>query len=404
MSTGRFDPEINKTERNIMTQYSDDSPIYTEIDLDAFRNNLNEIKRILTPGTEIMAVVKADAYGHGGEKIAREAVSCGATFLAVARMNEAIRIREYRINAPILLFDDSAPQNTGRYIELNIRPTINSMDEAELFSKQALACGKKLKVHIKVDTGMGRLGFIADGLSIEHELNPLCGLIRKIAELPSLEIEGVYSHFANADTKDKTHANGQMDLFLKLKKELESVMPGKILFHMANSAGIMELPESHFDIVRPGIIMYGLYPSNEVDMSSISLKPVMSMKSRIIHIKKVGPGFKVSYGSTFVTERETVIATVPAGYADGLSRQLSSTGEMLVRGKRAPILGRVCMDLTMIDVTFIDGVALNDEVVIMGEQLGSEISAYDIAEKTGTISYEVLTSIAPRVPRRFINE
>lgn len=386
-----------------MTIYSNDSPIYTEIDMDAFRYNLKEIRRILNPGTVIMAVVKADAYGHGEEMIAREAIACGAGFLAVARMNEAIHLRECGIAAPVLLFDDCVSEDTSRYIELDVRPTINTFEEAEKFSKNASIYGKKLKVHIKVDTGMGRLGFLADGLTSKQDYYPLAGEIKKISELPFIEIEGVYSHFANADTKDKSHAAGQLDLFLKLKSELEIQIPQKILFHIANSAGIMEFPESHLDMVRPGIIMYGLYPSDEVNIDKINLKPVMSIKSKIIHIKKVGAGFKVSYGSTFTTERETVIATIPAGYADGISRQLSSKGEVLVRGSRAKILGRVCMDLTMIDVTFIDGVTLSDEVVIMGTQGGKSIIADEIAQKTGTINYEVLTSIAPRVPRKFIN-
>lgn len=386
-----------------MTLYSNDSPTYTEIDLEAFRHNLKEIRRILNPGTEIMAVVKADAYGHGVEMIACEAATGGAAFFAVARMNEAIHLRECGVETPILLFDDCVSENTARYLELNVRPTINSFEEAERFSFKASQSGKKLKIHIKIDTGMGRLGFLAEGLTSDQEYYPLAAEIKKISELPFIEIEGVYSHFANADTKDKTHANQQLELFLKLKRELEEMLPQKILFHMANSAGIMEIPESHFDIVRPGIILYGLYPSNEVDKSRIELKPVMSFKSKIIHLKKVAAGFKVSYGSTFTTDRETVIATVPAGYADGLSRLLSSKGEMLVRGQRAPVLGRVCMDLTMIDVTFIEGVSLNDEVVIMGTQGDASITAEEIAEKIGTINYEIVTSIAPRVPKKFIN-
>lgn len=386
-----------------MTLYSDDSPIYAEIDLDAFRNNLKEIKKILKPGCAIMAVVKADAYGHGEEMIAREAIASGVSFLAVARMNEAIHLRECGIDAAILLFDDCVPENTSRYIELDVRPTISSFREAERFSKQASSSGKRLKVHVKVDTGMGRLGFLADGLTFRQEYFPLAGEIKKISELPFIDLEGVYSHFANADAKDKSHAAGQLEIFLKLKGELEKLIPYKVLYHMANSAGIMEFPESHFDIVRPGIIMYGLYPSDDVDKSRVSLKPVMSLKSKIIHIKKVGAGFRVSYGSTFITDRETVIATIPAGYADGICRQLSSRGEVLVRGRRARILGRVCMDLTMIDVTFIDGVALNDEVVIIGSQGDNSIIADEIADKTGTINYEVITSIAPRVPRKFVN-
>jgi alanine racemase len=386
-----------------MTLYSNDSPIYSEIDLEAFRHNLKEIKRILSPGTGIMAVVKADAYGHGAEMIACEALSCGAAFLAVARMNEAVHLRDCGIEAPVLLFDDCISENTSRYIELNVRPTISTFDEAEKFSFEASRCGKKIKIHLKVDTGMGRLGFLADGLTSEQEYYPLAKEIKKISELPFIEIEAVYSHFANADIKDKTHAHEQLTLFLNLEKELKKIMSYKPLFHIANSAGLMEIPRSHMDFVRPGIVMYGLYPSDEVEKSNIDLKPVMSLKSKVVHVKKVGAGFKVSYGSTFVTDRETVIATVPAGYADGLSRLLSSKGEMLVRGKKAPILGRVCMDLTMIDVTNIDGVSQNDEVVIIGSQGGMSISADDIAAKTGTINYEVVTSIAPRVPKKFIN-
>jgi len=386
-----------------MTLYSNDSPTYTEIDLDAFRHNLKEIKKILKPGTEIMAVVKADAYGHGAEMIACEAVACGVTFFAVARMNEAIHLRDCGIEKPVLLFDDCVSEHTARYIELNVRPTINTFSEAEKFSVKASESGKKLKVHIKVDTGMGRLGFIADGLTSNREYFSLAQEIKRIADLPFIEIEGVYSHFANADSIDKSHAVEQLNLFVKLKKELEEILTEKPLFHMANSAAIMEIPDSHFDMVRPGIIMYGLYPSDEVIKTGINLKPVMSFKSKIIHLKKVGAGFKVSYGSTFITDKETLIATVPAGYADGLNRLLSSKGEMLVCGKRVPVIGRVCMDLTMIDVTLINGVSLNDEVVLMGTQGRMAITAEEIADKIGTINYEVITSIAPRVMRKFIN-
>lgn len=389
--------------RDNRIEYSSDSPICAEIDLSAFRHNLGEIKRILKPGTEIMAVVKADAYGHGAEVLASEAVRSGVSFLAVARMNEAIHLRDCGIKTPVLLFDDCVPENTSRYIELNLRPTINSFEDAEKFSRMASVSGKRLKVHIKVDTGMGRLGFLADDLTTDQKYYPLSREIKKISELPYIEIEGIYSHFANADTKDKTHADKQLKLFLKLKSDLQGIVPAKILYHMANSAGIMEMPESHMDIVRPGIIMYGLYPSDEVDKSTIDLKPVMSFKTRIIHLKKVGPDFKVSYGSTFTTDRETLIATIPAGYADGLNRLLSSKGEVLVRGKKVPVLGRVCMDLTMIDVTSVDGVSVHDEVVIIGSQGDETISADEIAGKTGTINYEVVTSIAPRVPRKILN-
>ena len=383
--------------------YNSDSPIYAEIDLAAFRHNLTGIKRILSPGTGIMAVVKADAYGHGVIDIAREAVAAGVGFFAIARMNEAAVLREAGIKTPILLFDDSRTYGADKYTDLDIRASVNSMEDAEYFSASAVECGRKLSVHVKIDTGMGRLGFIADGLTSSEGSTPLYKNIKKISELPNIEIEGVYSHFANSDTRDKTHAREQLALFKKLSVELESVLDKKPLFHMANSAAIMEIPESHFDIARPGIILYGLYPSDEVDRGIIDLRPVMSLKSKVVHLKKVGPGFRVSYGSTYTTERETVIATVPAGYADGLSRHLSSNGCMLVRGRRAPIIGRVCMDLTMIDVTGIEGVSVHDEVVLIGKQGNEEITADELAERTGTINYEVVTSLAPRVPRKVIN-
>ena len=386
-----------------MIKNNSDSPIYTEIDLNAFRHNLDAIKKILKPGTNIMAVIKADAYGHGADVIAREALPMGVSILAVARMNEAVDLREGAIEAPILLLSAGcAVEDISKYFQLNIRPTITAFKDAEQLSLKAAGFNKNLKVHIKVDTGMGRLGFLADGLTKDQGYSPLADEIKKISELPFIEIEGVFSHFANADAKDKTHAMGQLNLFLKLKDELQSVLPYKVLFHMANSAGIMDIPDSHLDIVRPGVIMYGCYPSDDVQKNKIDLKPVLSLKTKIIQLKHAGPGFKVSYGSDYTTTKDTLIATVPAGYADGVNRLLSSQGEMLVRGKRVPILGRVCMDLTMLDVTDIDGVSIDDEVVIIGTQGNESISADEIAKKTGTINYEVLTSIGSRVPKKFI--
>jgi len=302
----------------------------------------------------------------------------------------------------MILFDNCEPECAVRYIELDIRPTLNSSSEADAFSAVAERCGRVLKVHVKVDTGMGRLGFLADQISSGNGGQGLADEIVRIEALPGIEIEGVYSHFASADSADKTDALRQLERFNRLREELLPRLKKRPMFHMANSAAIMEIPLSHMDIVRPGIMMYGIYPSKEVDRSRVILEPVLSFKSKVIHLKRVGPGFPVSYGSTFVTERETVIATVPAGYADGYSRLLSSKGEMLVKGTRAPILGRVCMDLTMLDVTDIPGVSLHDEVVLIGSQGGMNISAEEIADRTGTIGYEVLTSISPRVHRVYV--
>lgn len=380
-----------------------DSPIYAEVDLEAFRHNLRSIKSLVSGGARIMAVVKADAYGHGADVLAREAEQNGADYLAVARMNEAVRLRSAGIKSPMLLFDNCEPGSAARYIEFDIRPTINNSGEADAYSQAAKSEGKTLKVHIKVDTGMGRLGFLCDPVAGSGCKGRLADEIVRIAKLPFIEVEGVYSHFASADSADKTHAREQLARFKQLADELVSRLDKRPLFHMANSAAIMEIPESHMDIVRPGIMMYGIYPSKEVDRSRVDLRPVLSFKSEIIHVKKVGAGFCVSYGSTFVTSRETIIATVPAGYADGYNRLLSSRGGMLVRGMRAPILGRVCMDLTMIDVTHIPGVCLHDEVILIGSQGKESITAEDIADLTGTIGYEVLTSISPRVHRVYTN-
>lgn len=375
-----------------------DSPIYADISLKAFRHNMSEVRRLVGPETRIMAVVKADAYGHGADVLAMEAELHGADFLAVARMNEAMQLRSDGASLPVLLFGSGNPADCALYGEMDIRPTINNSAEADSFSAGASASGIKLKVHVKVDTGMGRLGFLSDSIT-QGTGTRLCDELVRIAGLPGLEVEGIYSHFAGSDSFDKTGAMKQFDRFMALKDEVVSTLGYKPLFHIANSAAIMEIPESHMDMVRPGIMLYGIYPSKEVDRKSVDLRPVLSFRSEIIHLKKVGAGFCVSYGSTFVTTRETVIATVPAGYADGYNRLLSSKGYMLVRGKRAPILGRVCMDLTMVDVTDIPGVSLHDEAVLIGSQGNETITAEDIADLTGTIGYEVMTSISARVPR-----
>ncbi|HOK03332.1 MAG TPA: alanine racemase [Spirochaetota bacterium] len=380
-----------------------DSPTYCEIDLSAFSNNLKEIRRLIPDHTKIMAVVKANAYGHGSVTIAKEAQSAGAEFLAVARLNEAMLLRNGGITLPILLFDDSAMHSAEIYIDQNIRPSVSSMEEAILFSKSATQYGKPIKIHIKIDTGMGRLGFLSDELS-HKEPGTLARTIAEISNLPNIKIEGIYSHFATSDEKDKKYANTQLAIFKKLIAQLNELLSYKPLYHMANSGAIIDIPESHLDMVRPGISIYGIYPSQDVCKDKIDLHPVMSIKSKIVHLKKVKPNFKISYGCTFTTKRDSIIATVPVGYADGFPRSLSSKGEMIVRGQRAPVIGRVCMDLTMIDVTDIEGVSLYDEVVVMGRQDSEEITADEIASKCNTISYEILTSISPRVTRIFLKK
>ncbi len=378
-----------------------------EIDLKALVHNYRELRRVTAPAADIMAVVKADGYGHGALRVARVALNCGAKFLAVARLNEAVRLRQAGIDAPILLFGYSFPADGAYMAENNIRASINSPASARMLSAEAVRTGKVLKAHIKIDTGMGRLGLLADGLTVGPGAGgQVAGTVKEvltIASLPSVEVEGIFTHFANADAKDKTHARGQFKRFAVLLEDLDKEGFRAQFRHAANSAAIIEMPETHLDLVRPGVSQYGLWPSDEVDKTLIYLRPVMAIKSTVIQVKSVGPNFAVSYGSTHHTSRPTRIATVPIGYADGFDRILSSKGHMLVKGVRAPIIGQVCMDLTMIDVGHIPDVALEDEVVIMGRQGDEEITADEIAGHAGTINYEIVSSLTSRVPKIYID-
>ena len=374
-----------------------------EIDLTALAQNCRELRRITNPASKIMAVVKANGYGHGALEVARVCLNNGAEYLAVARISEAFYLRKAGISAPILLFGYCFPSYVVYMAKEEIRPSICSLASAEQISFQASRLNTKLKVHIKIDTGMGRLGIVSDSLLVTRA-NPNRQLeaiktILKIASLPNIEIEGIYTHFANADKTDKSHAKFQLFLFLELLEELKKNGIEIPLRHAANSAALIEMPETHLDMVRPGIALYGLAPSDEIDRASINLKPVMAIKSTIIQIKEVPPGFKVSYGSTYITPHPSKIATVPIGYADGYPRLLSSRGFMLVHKQRVPIIGRVCMDFTLLDVSHIFEPRIEDEVVVMGMQGSEEVSADEIARLTNTINYEVVSSILPRVPR-----
>ena len=372
-----------------------------EIDLQALGHNYDELKRCSPTAADMMVAVKGDGYGHGAVEVSKVALAHGARFLAVARFNEACQLRDAGIDAPILIFGYTQPAELPYISENNISISLNSLDGAERISKTAKSLKKPVKVHIKTDTGMGRLGIPADGLPLQKDENGRSAAekIQAIAALPGIELEGVFTHFACADHGDKTSANRQIALFRELLEELKAAGLEIPFRHAANSAATIELPKAHFDMVRPGISLYGLWPSDEVDKSLIDLRPVMTLKSHVIQVKKVGPDFAVSYGSTHRTKGPATIATVPIGYADGYDRILSNKGSMLVRGQRAPIIGRVCMDLTMIDVTHIKGVSLEDEVVIMGRQGDQEITADEIAGLVGTINYEIVSSLTSRVTR-----
>lgn len=381
-------------------------PLVTaEIDLSAIAHNTREFARIVGPDVRIMPAVKADGYGHGAVEISKTALANGASALGVARVEEGIALREAGISVPILVFGYASPKNTTDLLDFDLTATVSHKDVAKALSELASKSGKKVKVHLKVDSGMGRIGLLtAQGHpgcqgNYHHAVDDVISM----AGLQGLEIEGIYTHFASADSYDKSYARDQLSLFINFIDKIEKkglFIPVK---HAANSAATIEIPESRLDMVRPGISFYGLTPSDEVDMSKVNIKPAMQLKSRIISLKTVPKGFHVSYSSIHVTDRETTIAVVPVGYADGFSRHFSSNGFMLVNGKRAPIVGRVCMDLTMLDVGHIDGIELEDEVVVFGTQNGENLGVDELAARIDTIHYEIISNLSPRVRRVYVH-
>ena len=376
-------------------------PVWAEIDLKAIGHNCREVKRIIPSQTRFMAVVKADACGHGALMAAKTALNNGADLLGVARAAEGIALRRAGFQVPILVLGYTSPAETKLLLDHDLTQTVFDPEQAREFSQKALALGETLQAHLKIDTGMGRLGLVAVPDTHEDgEYNPQAlEQALNMARLSGIHLEGCYTHFAQADSADKTHARGQLKCFQALTRALKEKGLTFEFCHAANSAGVIDLPASHLDMVRPGIMLYGLYPSREVDHQVVSLKPAMSLKTRLAQIKEVGPGFHISYGSTFVTETATKIATLPVGYADGYRRNISSRSAMLVRGVRAPVVGRICMDQTMLDVGHIQGVKVGDEVVIMGTQKSEQIPAEELADLLGTINYEIVSTIMARVPR-----
>ena len=355
---------------------------FAEINLRALSHNLG-IASKKTGNKDIIAVVKADAYGHGAVRVSRHLLKKNVRILGVAFLREAIELREAGITAPIITFFDT--DNIETFLDFNITPTVYDLHTARKFSTAASRHNIRIPVHVKIDTGMGRVGL---------DINNALETVTKIARLDNIKLEGIMSHFSDADLEDKSFAMLQLKNFQRLAKSLKAKKINFRYLHMANSAAVLSIPKSHMNMVRPGIMLYG-YGLSEDD----GLKPVLSLKSNVLFLKKVPAGTPISYGRTFVTKKRSRIATVPAGYADGYSRKLSNNGEVIINGRLAPIVGRVCMDTIMVDVTEIPDVRRGTEVVLIGRQGKQEISALDIAEKTGTIPYEVLTSIGERVKR-----
>jgi alanine racemase len=363
-------------------------PTAAVIDLEALEHNFKEAMR-LAGGRKVLAVVKAGAYGHGAVEVSRRLLGLGADMLGVALVEEGEELREAGIEAPILVMGAMFPEQADAIVSLRLTPVVFDVSFAEILSETARRLKTRVAVHVKIDTGMGRIG-------VEPE--KAHNVIEKLQRLGAVDVQGLMTHFADADLQNKLFAAKQMDRFEGLLRTLEA---GKInipLIHAANSAAVLDFGRALFTMVRPGLMMYGYNPLEQGAVSA-DLRPVLSLITRIAFIKKVPANVPISYGRTFVTKRESIIATVPIGYADGYSRALSNKGEVLVRGVRAPVVGRVCMDMCMIDVTDVPDVRAGDEIVLIGNQGSDRITADDIAAMTGTISYEVLCGISNRVPR-----
>ncbi len=357
---------------------------YAEISLSAVKHNIGEIRKLLAGNVKFMAVVKANAYGHGAVAVSRAAVEAGADFLAVANLKEALEIREAGVVSPILILTESPTSVMDEIVQYDLRQTIYSFSEARALSEEAQKRKKSVRVHVKVDTGMGRVGVPP---------SEAVAFITKISSLPGIELEGVFTHFAMAEDPQDNFTVEQFQRFQQVISKVKNVP----IRHSANSAAVLYHAETHLDMVRVGLMMYGLYPLGS-SRSLINLKPALSFKSRVTYLKKIPAGTPVSYGCTYTTSSETTIATIPVGYADGFSRRLSNRGQVIIRGKRYPVAGRVTMDLTMVNVGDAR-IEVGDEVVLIGEQNGQAISADEVAGLEDTISYEVVCGIGKRVPR-----
>lgn len=364
-------------------------PTVCLIDLDALRWNFRQVRAKVGPAVKILSMVKANGYGHGASRIAEVLAAEGSDAFGVATVEEGIELRKAAVSAPILVIAGAYAEQLDLFMKNKLTPVVHDADSLARLDDSARKRGTIFKVHLKVDTGMGRIGFLSADLATWLPL---------LKHLRAVEIEGVFSHFSHADNVAGDFTRNQLETFCDVVQQLRAGGIAPVLVHLANSAATITLPAAHFNMVRPGLMLYGIHPSPAM-ATQISLQPVLSWKSRILQLKRVPAGASISYGRTFITRRESLIATVPVGYADGYSRLLSNVGAMLVKGKRAPVAGTVCMDLTMIDVTDIGGVQQGDEVVLLGRQGNAVISADEMAAWSNTISYEILTSIGTRVPR-----
>lgn len=372
---------------------------YVEVNLDHILHNLESMKKHIAAETKILAVIKTDGYGHGGVPIAKAVEATEYLFgFAVATAEEAFELRKEGITKPILVLSYTFPYAYENLVKEDIRVTVFRRDSLLKLNGVAMKQGKRAKVHVKVDTGMGRIGVSPDDAGLLF--------VKEALLLPGIEVEGIFTHFACADEADKTSALKQMNTFETFVQQAEEKLGYKIpLHHCSNSAGIMDLPQANMDLVRAGITLYGLLPSFEVNAASIYLKPALSLHSHVVYLKTLQVGQTVSYGSRFVAEKETKVATVPLGYGDGYPRSLSDgKGYVLIHGQKARILGRVCMDQFMVDVTDIADVSEGDKVTLIGENEGACISADFLGELSGRFNYELVCDLNQRLPRVYIKD
>lgn len=369
-------------------------PARLEIDLDHLVNNIQEIKKHVGKDTLIMAIVKANAYGHGAATCGRIFLENGADRLGVSVLSEGVSLRKAGILAPILLLNYTSPNQYRELLEFDLTQTIYNYNDAKLLSDEAVNLGKTAKIHVKIDSGMHRIGFLLDEFSIKTIID--------IIKLPNIEVEGIFTHFAKADETDKSHTRKQFKEFMWVIDRLDDLNIDIPIKHVANSATIIDLPEYQLDMVRPGIILYGHYPSEFVSKKAIDIKPGMTLKSSISYIKDLEEGEGIGYGQTFITKRKSKIATLPIGYADGYSRMLSGKGYVSINNKLAPIVGTICMDQMMVDITDIDKVDIKDEAILFGYDHENHPKVEELAQELGTINYEILCMIGMRVPRVYM--
>lgn len=363
------------------------------IDLDALTGNLEQMKKHLSGDAQIIAVIKTDGYGHGAIPIARQLEEIPYVFgYATATAEESFALRRAGMKKPILCLGYTFPESYEKLVQEDVRPALFRADQARQFSEAASRVGKSAKVHIKVDTGMSRIGITPDEAGIEF--------IKNVMKFENVEVEGIFTHFSRADEADKTAATKQLARYEEFLEKVSRECPDKIPYrHMSNSAGIIEMPKAHMDLVRAGIILYGLWPSDEVATDKVKLTPVLTLKSHVVYVKEIQEGTPVSYGGTYVADKVRRIATIPVGYGDGYPRSLSNKGYVLIRRQKAPILGRVCMDQFMVDVTHIEEVSCGDEVTLIGADGQEEITMEQLGEMSGRFNYEFACDLSKRIPR-----